>query len=118
MTDKKITITGVEWEIPGVEYEELRGDGVVTDRSLLYKIAQMGVYTWDLDLQWDFMAALVKVVRIMDKQTEKSAAILEKMKDVFVKWREEKISDANLHGIYKDIEDILDDYELEEAMEE
>ena len=109
MTDNK--------EIPGVEYEELRGDGVVTDRCLLYKIAEMGVFTWDLKLQWDFMAALVKTIRIMDRQTEKSTAILEKMKSVFVKWREEKINDENLHGIYKDIETIIEDAELEEAME-
>lgn len=89
----------------------------MTNNILLYKIAQHAVFTWDLKLQDSYIEALAKAVRIMDRQTPRGDEILERMKTVFDKWQEQKINDENLKGIYKDIEDILDDYELEEAME-
>lgn len=89
----------------------------MTNNILLYKIAQQAVFTWDLKLQDSYIEALAKAVRIMDRQTPRSDEILERMKTVFDKWQKQKITDENLKGIYKDIEDILDDYELAEAME-
>ena len=53
----------------------------------------------------------------MDRHDARGDEILERMMAVFDKWQEQKINDDNLRGIYKDIEDILDEYELEEAME-
>lgn len=64
----------------------------MTDNILLYRLAQ-------------------------HKETTKGAEILDRIKASFDKWKKQKITDANLHSIYKDIEDILDEYELEEAME-
>lgn len=68
----------------------------MTDNILLYKIAQHAVFTWDLKLQNSYIEALTKVVRIMDKETPKGAELLDRMKAIFD----------------------LDEYELEEAMEE
>ena len=89
----------------------------MTDKILIYKIALHAVFTWDLKLQDSYIEALIKAVRIMDRQTQRSDEILERMMAVFDKWQEQKINDDNLRGIYKDIEDILDEYELEETME-
>lgn len=89
----------------------------MADNILLYKIAHPAVFTWDLKLQNSYIEALSKAVRIMDKEMPKGAELLDRMKAIFDKWQKQKITDENLHSIYKDIEDILDEYELEEAME-
>lgn len=89
----------------------------MTDEVLIYKLAWNGTTTWDLKLQSKYINALVRTIRIMDRKTAKGAAILERMKGVFEKWKKEKISDANLKSVYKEVEEILDEAELEEAME-
>lgn len=53
----------------------------------------------------------------MDEQTQQGAQILDRIKAIFDKWQEQKINDDNMHGIYKDIEDILEEYKPEQTME-
>ena len=83
----------------------------MTHNILIYK------FTWDLKLQNNYIAILKKAVGIMDEQTPQGAQILERIKTIFDKWQKEKINDNNMHGVYKDIEDILDEYEPEQTME-
>lgn len=85
--------------------------------TCIYVYAQKAEQTGNRYMKYKLNKTERKVREIVSTGRQDAGQILARLKSVFRMWEAEPITDENIKGVYKDIEDILDEYELEEATE-